>query len=561
MEEKSLVLAQVRELISNAETGSALDVLEAFLKKDPAYKKLHREALHLSSLFNKTKKDEDRSLISFENAKLSYSQVNNSLLNLLDHIESGELDPSGLSIDESKPSKTVFGLSQGLVLGLSVALFAAMGFLVYWLLNKTDPTNSEPQGEEEVDAKTPLPFICPVKFSGQAENILVLPFYKPGGDPIQPEGLFVERLSEFSQKINLKSDIEICTGFPTNRLLDFDEVDSFGIVNNAKMLIWGRAEKDAETTVVKTRFKYLGGVDTLRFSQLKWKGEQVLATDKVLSIVTSSGELTQDIEATLMYVVGMVAQLSGNRNGANLAFQSVNPQDSTAILAKNMILADNYLALGQPAKAQAALDTLLKVHPNYWLGRNNRANIRMQNAEYLGAIEDLNVALAKKPEDPDLLIARANAYQKSQQLYPAREDFEKVARSYPERAKEVQDALKQTNSEIARLEKIIVRTKSKPASNIKKQDFIAAADASNKLGDSKSTGTLIAKGLEIAPNDANLIAIQVDNLIKDGRSEEAKKVLIAAIRNKVSRDDISRHSKEAAKLIRLMVASKELVAQ
>ncbi|MBI5916051.1 MAG: hypothetical protein HY842_11775 [Bacteroidetes bacterium] len=546
--DKQSLLNQVRDYVSDAETSKALDLLEAFLKQDPRYKTLYREALHLSAQLNKARQDEAKSVISAENAKLSYGQTTDGILNLLDYIENNDFQPQSI-VHAQHSWRRVFEANKLLiVIGLPMIVLAVAVLILVKQLGKNGPDGG--LGSQS-DA-------CVVEFAEASENFLILPFYRPQGDEIQPEGLIIERLEEFCNSLPLKSDFAICENFKPDRLLSYEDADEKGRTAKAKVVIWGRAERGNNTLVVKTRFKYLGDNDTIPFTKLKRQGEQQVATDKVLSIITSSGELTQDLEATLRLIVGMVATLSGKTDAAIGALQTAIVTDSNAVFFKTMLQAENFIHRNEPEKAIAALDTCLATKPNYWLGRNNRASLRIEDGDYLGAIDDLTIALKKRPDDNDMLLARGTAYQRSEQLNQAREDFEKVKKNNPEMEPEVRKPLQETNQEIRRLENIVRPSKTKSVTKMTKQEVTAVADASNKLGDAAATKNFVAKGLLIDENDPKLIAIQVDRLLKDKELEKAKQVLEAAAKRKVRKEDIAKHSNEVATFINRLSLKKQL---
>ena len=532
--EKQTLLALARELISDAETGKALDMVEDFLKKESKYKTLYREALQLLSLYNKTKRDEQKSLISFDNAKLSYGQVSNGLLDLLDYIESDNLQPPHLAAQGSGLQAAYQSHKLLFLLGIPIFVLGAV-VLALVFRNGENGNGGGGGAAQQLEA-------CRVNFPDTTLNILLLPFFRPTADPIQVEGLILERLEDVSGRLGLNTQVKLCQDFQPASLLNYPDADVIGRRNRAGLIIWGRAERGKDINVIKTRYKYLGNTDTIPFARLRWQGEKQIASDKVLSIITSQGELTEDIEATVMLALGLFADQTGNKEAALIAFENANVSDSAAVLVRNMMLADAYLENNQPEKAIASLDTLLNVHPDYWLGRNNRALLRLEAGDNLGAIEDLSVALVKRPTDPDLLLARGTAFEKSDQLYQAKADFEKFTESSPERAPEVSEKLRTTNARIKRLETVIEQTQAKPDSRQSRQDIINAADASRQLGDTRQASQLAEKGLRISPNDPKLIAIQVENLLKERKTEEARTLLNDALRRGVNRADLDRHS-------------------
>ncbi|MBK9012719.1 MAG: hypothetical protein IPM82_00765 [Saprospiraceae bacterium] len=157
-----------------------------------------------------------------------------------------------------------------------------------------------------------------------------------------------------------------------------------------------------------------------------------------------------------------------------------------------------------------------------------------------------------------MLLARGVAYKKSQQLYAAKQDFEKIIKMKPEKEAELRETLKATDVEIKRLENIVEPTKVKmKTSPVSKQSFVAAADASNKLGNSTDTKQFVKKGLELDRNNPELIAIQVDNLLKEKNLVKAKQVLKDAASRNVKKETIARYNKNVAAFIKKMDAEEE----
>ncbi|GEM_PF-5533472 len=556
MTDKNTLLQKAKEEIAEGNMEIALELVEVFLKNKPIYKPLHTESLHLLAIFNQTKLDQAKRAISFENAELSYGQVRKGLFNLLDFIENDNYNPNGFAAAKP-PWQPAFKNNKWLiVIGLPMLLLSVAIFLLVKKIGANGNIPPPVSSDKE----------CAVSFKDTTStNFLIIPFFKPSGGEFKPEGLVIDRLSAFCSGIeSLKnSEFDICDSFTPDRTLSFEEAAKKGQNNKATIVIWGLVDGKGTTTVIKTRFKYLGNKDIdgkVPFLQLKQsgalkdQGEQEVVTEKVLSIIASAGELTQDLETTLKLMLGMIAQLEGDREGAITAMQSADVSgDSSANLLKYMVLADNFIAMNQPELAKAALDTCLIANENYWLGRSNRANLRIKSGDFLGAIDDLNLALVKRPDDPEILLARGVAFKNSQQLYAAKQDFEKVITMKPAQEPAIRETLKATEIEIKRLEKIVEPTRVKMNTNqVSKKEFVAAADASNQLGNTKVTKQLVAKGLEFDRNNPELIAIQIDNLLKDKDMVKAKEVLNDATKRNVKKESISRYNKNVAAFIKEM---------
>ncbi|MBI1224121.1 MAG: LPXTG cell wall anchor domain-containing protein [Bacteroidetes bacterium] len=559
--DKLTLLLSAKDLLAEGNTEQALKLIKDFLVDKPAFKKLYTEALHISSLFSKTKLEQSARTISFENAELSFGQVRKGLFNLLDFIENDETNPAGL-LSENISGKTNSQTNKWLlIIGVPLILLTvAVLILVKKIGNNPASTPITSNGKNE----------CTVTFKdATSKNFLIIPFYRPSGSKSRPEGLVIDRLAEFCKGIESfkDADFEICEGFDADRTLSFEEGARRGLDNKATIVIWGLLDEKGDKTVIKTLYKYLGSKDIdgkIPFTQMnqttgfKDEGEQTVVTEDVLSIIASSGELTQDLENSLKLLLGMIAQLDGDMDGAITAMNAAQVSDTTASLIKYMILADNYIAKNEKEKAKVALDTCLSWNENYWLGRNNRANLQMEAGEYIGAIEDLNVALNKRPDDPDLLLTRAIAFKNSEQLYAAEKDFETVIKLKPEKEPAIRETLKATKVEIKRLEKIVEPTKIKAEQRqASKQDIIKAATASSKLGNT-ITKQLVTKGLEMDRNNPELIAIQVDNLLKENDLQGAKTILKTATNRNVSPTLIAKYNKNVSLFIRRLKAQNEL---
>ncbi len=127
-------LIEAREQIAEGNTDKAIEIIKSFLAGNPTYKKLYTEALHLSSLFSKTKIDQSTRTISFENAELNYGQVRQGLFNLLDFIERDDFDPKGLLSENTDSKQTSLNNRWMLIIGLPLLLLTG---IIWVLVTKT----------------------------------------------------------------------------------------------------------------------------------------------------------------------------------------------------------------------------------------------------------------------------------------------------------------------------------------------------------------------------------------------------------------------------------------
>jgi tetratricopeptide (TPR) repeat protein len=534
--DKLSLLKQVQELIREAEVERAIDLVALFLDKEKKYKILHREAVQIAAMFNKTRNEEQKGTISFDNAKLNFNQVNDRLLNLLDYIENDNLKPSALL----SPAPTILGINKWLVFIGFPMLIAGIIAVFYFT---------------QITGKTAKSDSCVVSFPDTNFNILLLPFYLPAGDPLKIEGLLEDKLNTLSARFGIKTNIQLCQNYEVNKLLPYDEAGKIGLQNKAETVIWGLAEKGAGgNNIVRTRFKYLGNKEGVMVHQSKWEGEKIVDTSRTFSAIISQGDITSDIEQVILLALGIKANQMGNDALAIEALSQVKQVDSSAILVANMILADSYQQTGQTDKAKQSLDTLLRTHPNYWLARNQRGMYNLEKGDYLGAIEDLSVAIdGQKQPDPAIIWARAKAYEQSEQLYPARADYERLRKDYPNMEPVIRQDLEKTNTRIERLESVIKQAETTKTQNISRKQMVEVAEAKRTLGQNKETRQWISKGLETSPTDPKLIAIQIENQLRDGNKIEAKQALLEALKKGVKKEELARQ-KPAVKLFIEQVA-------
>ncbi|MEK7254485.1 MAG: tetratricopeptide repeat protein, partial [Bacteroidota bacterium] len=219
------------------------------------------------------------------------------------------------------------------------------------------------------------------------------------------------------------------------------------------------------------------------------------------------------------------------------------PQDSITHLLRNMILADKYLETEQKGKALATLDSLLKLHPNYWLARNNRGMLLLEQGDYMGAIEDFNNAIQNnKKEDADLHVAKARALQKSEQLVEAKKEYEKAIEIDTTKRKDVERPLQQTKKAIelnqTKLRQAPKETKAAPA----KQELIEKIDANVKLGtveNKKEARRLVAKGIEQYPTEASFYVADILVLWQQNKKKEAWAKYNEALKKGVNREELN----------------------
>ncbi len=533
--DKQQFLAQLKNLIADADVDKALELLDTYLEQDPKFKRLHNEVVQISSIFNKAKRDEARGLVSFENAKLSYNQVNNQLLNLLEHIETDNLNPEGLT-----PAATVGGSKHAfkwwLIGGIPVLALAV------FLVVKLTSNSSSSTGDEDTSLDSTA--VCPVFKPTSKLNVMVLPYVNVSGSNDQPEQVIAEKLNDLiDQNPQIQAVVRVASKQQQEQVLSYSEADSVAKYCQAHLIVWGRFERSNEGNIISTRFRFRGEKGALEFKKIRWQGERQVDSLRTLSSIISEGTLTADIEEVIAFFFGVTLSQTAPAEEAIASLEKLQPQDSITHLLRNMILADKYLETEQKGKALATLDSLLKLHPNYWLARNNRGMLLLEQGDYMGAIEDFNNAIQNnKKEDADLHVAKARALQKSEQLVEAKKEYEKAIEIDTTKRKDVERPLQQTKKAIelnqTKLRQAPKETKAAPA----KQELIEKIDANVKLGtveNKKEARRLVAKGIEQYPTEASFYVADILVLWQQNKKKEAWAKYNEALKKGVNREELN----------------------
>lgn len=518
------LLQTIKDLISEAELDKALDLLEKEWSGKLQYKTLLREVLSIGALYHKTKNDELKGIISFENAQLNYNRVNERLLNVLEHFENGQLEPKDLLTANESPSSK---LKKWLWLWLLLLAVVVLLILKPQLLSGRKVSDSDPD-------------FCP-NFERAALKIMVLPFYKVNQQAGQPEGLFVENLESFCDKCKLNVSVVLAKNFQPDKLLNHNEAVSLAQRCNADLILWGRTEFAEGRNILKTRYGFAKGAPSnLQMSKLVW-GENQFDTVRVLSDIAVDRTYTADLEEVIILAIGAHETLQNHPENAACLLSSFEAKDTQINVSKSMLLAENMIRTGNYENALMIYDEILAAKPDNWLALNNRGMILMKSENYLKAINDFSKVLQDK-QDTSVLYARAKAYQMTDQLMKAKADYEQLIKISPTMASKVAPELETTREKIELEENVILKTQPRTGRQDYSSNYLTKVDAYSKLGQNQKAIQLIQKGLETQPLDPRLTAKKIELLLKQNNEEEARRELKAAQEKGISLEELSRHS-------------------
>ena len=474
--DKSQVLQQARDLASNAKQEEALELLLRFFAQDKQYRHLERKARHVLAQYKRAERDAMLGVADASSTQLSYNRITQNVLQLADYLEAGELQPGRLSGEQKS---TPWGAIVAGLLGLVI-----LGGAAWWFLQDSQ----EPPGPTVADQAT----ACPEFSVKETFRILLFPFRELNDNRLKPHVAIGDRLGAMKDRYGIRCGIGYYAIDPEDLNLypstSTDAAD-LGSECRAQLVIWGSTESAAGSAIIQTRYRFLDE-EKLPLHKLSVKGNSQIDTVATLSSIASQGTITSNIENSIKLLFGLIAHGSGNEPVAQqLLEESGAVQDSSAALARDMVLADIYMNQRNPQMATALYDSVLSRHPDYWLALNNRGLLHYQKGQFAEAAADLSQVMDKadkKQAEPELLEVRADAYLKSGQLQSAKKDLQelKVIRNKPS----VDQKMDEVNREIEKEERTKARADAQLRVNPNDLNALQSkATASRKLGDYRTS--------------------------------------------------------------------------
>jgi hypothetical protein len=242
----STQLRDIRQLISQGETGKALQALVDYLESvgdQPDY--LHTARV-LEANFNAVRQQEIKGLLGFAEAQREYARANDALLALLDDLQSGKKATGGLrGTGDGRVKKPWTGWLIGGVVVL------AAGILVGIWLKKAGTAQSKKASDIEQVA-TPNEKkveVCP-EFRPGRFKVMIVKFQNLGSDPRKPELSVQTRIRELTANNQLLTDVEIYShpDLETNTP-DLSDATSLAKRCMADLVIWGQFESLANNAI------------------------------------------------------------------------------------------------------------------------------------------------------------------------------------------------------------------------------------------------------------------------------------------------------------------------
>ncbi|PTM12130.1 MAG: hypothetical protein DA408_11805 [Bacteroidetes bacterium] len=542
---------EIRRLITEAKAEAAAEQLLAYLEQaaEPAasWRDTVRSLLAQSKL---TKKEQQRNIISYENARLQTNQVTNGLLEVLVELEAGRLAPAMVTtVPGSQPGHMPW-LTIGVVLALALA-GASFLFL----------RNSQPGGSDgavtdglttittDVVEDTCPPYPVESKF-----NILLLPYQPLDGQQKTVENALRIRLAEKMAEYKIMGsvytrNIDVNSNeYP----LTSQQAAVLGKPCNAQLIIWGTTEETGVSNglITTTKFRFIDS-DFFSLTCLELNENAEVDTISSLSSIATNGELTGKVEATLRLIFGLVAYETDHPALAAEILETAIEEHGG--VAKNpdwgMIQADSYIKSGQEERALEVYKKILKTDSTNVQAWNQKGLLEFRSGSSETAVQDLSRALVLEPYNAKLLAARAAVSVDRNELYQASADLERLAL-----AKDASPTVRKIKANYAiRHEQEVQRSaESGKQLNVNPNDTSALrirAESSLNLGELQTAKSAANNLLQMDPNNFSAIKtlIQIMPQVKDS----------AAVRRTIQRSLPQLSPEQQLRVRPLVMPSKE----
>lgn len=222
-------IESIRSLLSQGDTGKAVQLLIALLEKDTRFKDNLLRTLRVAEAnFNAARQQELKGILPFQEAQREYSKINDTLLAVLDDFEAGRVPnvavPGGV------------GNRKWLWAGIGAALL--LGALAFWFLAKRNAA-------------------CPDFENKQALHVLILPFDRLGGAEARPALRIQDGIQELTKKAGIDSEVKISQR-NANDGVNSQDAERLARECGADLVIFGQYQGYAKDSIrVKMGFRFL----------------------------------------------------------------------------------------------------------------------------------------------------------------------------------------------------------------------------------------------------------------------------------------------------------------
>jgi hypothetical protein len=216
------VFDNARELLSQGDTGQALDNLIAALEGSGGQPEALRTLRVVEANYNTARQKEQKGILSFPDAQRAYSQANDAILGVLDDLAAGRKPVASAPV-----SRRVWFVGGGALLLVGV-------LLGWWLMRPPADV-----ALKKTDSKEPA---CPT-FEPQKFRVMLLPFQKLGGADSRPAASIQTRIRDLTARNDLPTDVEILLDKKFEESTpDIEEARRLGKQCEADLVVWGQYE-------------------------------------------------------------------------------------------------------------------------------------------------------------------------------------------------------------------------------------------------------------------------------------------------------------------------------
>lgn len=504
----SQIVQNVRKLVGDAEVEQGLKQLIAFLQPDDQYDELNRLAIQSLSQLQKTKKDEALGIISFENAKLSYNQVNNQVLYLLDRLESGELKSEAT---QQKANKRWIWVAATVLILVVAGIFVIRAFNL----------GNRPGGNAQVAQA------CPTYGNNSPFNILLFRFQNFGGAVLNTHQAVRRRLGQLGDRFGIAAEVGIFDdkGDDDQLPANLRQAEQIGEGCMAQLVLMGTEESRGNNAIITTQYRFLNLGEHFPMTKLQITERQDVDTVTAISSITTEGRVIGNLEQSILLLFGVVAFNTQNTDAAIALLENAEVTDSASTLLRDMMLGNSYLKVGDKSKAVTAYDKVLALHPDYPLALQNRATLYFEKGDYLGAANDFTTRIERAPNDADAHEQRGTIYLKIDQLDKARKDLE-IAKKLKPKDQSILRKIEQVERkeiEQRKIKKDAEDTLRADPNNVNALN--QRADASKNLGDYRTAMASAEKVLQLDDKNTKALSTLVESAQELNRPEVLEQIL------------------------------------
>jgi len=227
----------IRALLSQGDTGKAVQLLIALLEKDARFKdNLLRTLRVVEANFNAARQQELKGILPFQEAQREYSKVNDTLLAVLDDFEAGRV-PAVNAATYGVANRRLWVVAGGVIL--------LLGAVAFWLL----------KGKKSE---------CPKFENPQAIRVMILPFAKLGNDDARPALRILDGIQDLTKKADINAEVKLNTRV-TEESLDAQAAEQLARTCGADLVVFGQYKAFGKDSIrVKVGYKLLkgGGFDS-----------------------------------------------------------------------------------------------------------------------------------------------------------------------------------------------------------------------------------------------------------------------------------------------------------